>query len=51
MDCATHADTVLQPSAVRTIVIDNQYLKDEIHYSRSLAERGARKPYICLPTL
>jgi hypothetical protein len=50
-DRATHADTVLQPSAFRTLITDNQYLKDEIHYSRSPAERGTRKPYICLPTL
>jgi len=50
-DCATHADTVLQPSAARTIFTDNHYLKDEIHYSLSPAERGTREPYTCLPTV
>jgi hypothetical protein len=32
-------------------VTENQYLNEEINYSRSPSERGARKLNICLPTL
>ena len=50
-DCATLVESVIKLSAVRTTVIHNQYLNNEIHYLRSPAERDARKSYTCLPIL